>query len=122
MGRASRSWEDSPGEQPRGGAGGRGRRGRGRGSPHLSGNGDASTADRKSKVGAEQGLESSGEAPRGPVSLSVPVLKRIVSFIHLPLFLFRPLSSALFHFFPLSLPLSLPPSFPPSFPPPDQCL
>lgn len=53
MGRTSRSWEDSPGEQPRGGAGGRSRRGRGRGSPHLSGGGDASTADRKSKVGAE---------------------------------------------------------------------
>ncbi|OWK15546.1 CCDC9, partial [Cervus elaphus hippelaphus] len=49
MGRTSRSWEDSPREQPRGGAGGRGRRGRGRGSPHLSGGGDASTADRKSK-------------------------------------------------------------------------
>lgn len=55
MGRASRSWEDSPGEQPRGGAGGRGRRGRGRGSPHLSGAGDTSTADRKSKVGARKG-------------------------------------------------------------------
>ncbi|KAM9047437.1 coiled-coil domain-containing protein 9 isoform 6-T8 [Megaptera novaeangliae] len=54
MGRASRSWEDSPGEQPRGGAGGRGRRGRGRGSPHLSGNGDASTADRKSKEWEER--------------------------------------------------------------------
>ena len=59
MGRASRSWEDSPGEQPRGGAGGRGRRGRGRGSPHLSGAGDASAADRKSKVGAGEGLASS---------------------------------------------------------------
>ncbi|XP_066874522.1 coiled-coil domain-containing protein 9 isoform X3 [Kogia breviceps] len=54
MGRASRSWEDSPGEQPRGGAGGRGRRGRGRGSPHLSGTGDASTADRKSKEWEER--------------------------------------------------------------------
>jgi hypothetical protein len=56
MGRAPRSWEDSPGEQPRG-AGGRGRRGRGRGSPHLLGAGDASTSDRKSKVGAGQGME-----------------------------------------------------------------
>ncbi|XP_057568677.1 coiled-coil domain-containing protein 9 isoform X4 [Hippopotamus amphibius kiboko] len=54
MGRASRSWEDSPGEQPRGGAGGRGRRGRGRGSLHLSGAGDASTADRKSKEWEER--------------------------------------------------------------------
>ncbi|XP_061029440.1 coiled-coil domain-containing protein 9 isoform X3 [Eubalaena glacialis] len=54
MGQASRSWEDSPGEQPRGGAGGRGRRGRGRGSPHLSGTGDASTADRKSKEWEER--------------------------------------------------------------------
>ncbi|XP_019608183.2 coiled-coil domain-containing protein 9 isoform X1 [Rhinolophus sinicus] len=54
MGRASRSWEDSPGEQPRGGAGGRGRRGRGRGSPHLSGAGDTSTADRKSKEWEER--------------------------------------------------------------------
>lgn len=54
MGRASRNWEDSPGEQPRGGAGGRGRRGRGRGSPHLSGAGDASAADRKSKEWEER--------------------------------------------------------------------
>ncbi|MXQ92919.1 hypothetical protein E5288_WYG017644 [Bos mutus] len=54
MGRTSRSWEDSPGEQPRGGAGGRSRRGRGRGSPHLSGGGDASTADRKSKEWEER--------------------------------------------------------------------
>ncbi|XP_045701275.1 coiled-coil domain-containing protein 9 isoform X3 [Phyllostomus hastatus] len=54
MGRGSRSWEDSPGEQPRGGAGGRGRRGRGRGSPHLSGGGDASAADRKSKEWEER--------------------------------------------------------------------
>uniref|UniRef100_A0A8C9AJF6 Coiled-coil domain containing 9 n=1 Tax=Prolemur simus TaxID=1328070 RepID=A0A8C9AJF6_PROSS len=54
MGRTSRSWEDSPGEQPRGGAGGRGRRGRGRGSPHLSGAGDGSTADRKSKEWEER--------------------------------------------------------------------
>lgn len=54
MGRAPRSWEDSPGEHPRGGAGGRGRRGRGRGSPHLSGAGDSSASDRKSKVGARQ--------------------------------------------------------------------
>ncbi|XP_016072229.1 PREDICTED: coiled-coil domain-containing protein 9 isoform X2 [Miniopterus natalensis] len=53
-GRASRNWEDSPGEQPRGGAGGRGRRGRGRGSPHLSGAGDASAADRKSKEWEER--------------------------------------------------------------------
>nr|KAF6406312.1 coiled-coil domain containing 9 [Molossus molossus] len=54
MSRASRSWEDSPGEQPRGGAGGRGRRGRGRGSPHLSGAGDVSPADRKSKEWEER--------------------------------------------------------------------
>ncbi|XP_036158822.1 coiled-coil domain-containing protein 9 isoform X8 [Myotis myotis] len=54
MGRASRNWEDSPGEQPRGGAGGRGRRGRGRGSPHLSGAGDTSAADRKSKEWEER--------------------------------------------------------------------
>lgn len=54
MGRASRSWEDSPGEQPRGGAGSRGRRGRGRGSPHLSGAGDTSTVDRKSKEWEER--------------------------------------------------------------------
>lgn len=54
LGRASRNWEDSPGEPPRGGAGGRGRRGRGRGSPHLSGAGDTSTSDRKSKVGARR--------------------------------------------------------------------
>ncbi|XP_066127802.1 coiled-coil domain-containing protein 9 isoform X2 [Saccopteryx bilineata] len=54
MGRASRTWEDSPGEQPRGGAGGRGRRGRGRGSPHLPGTGDASTADRRSKEWEER--------------------------------------------------------------------
>ncbi|XP_007458734.1 PREDICTED: coiled-coil domain-containing protein 9 [Lipotes vexillifer] len=53
-GRASRSWEDSPGEQARGGAGGRGRRSRARGSPHLSGTGDASTADRKSKEWEER--------------------------------------------------------------------
>ncbi|XP_005857900.1 PREDICTED: coiled-coil domain-containing protein 9 isoform X2 [Myotis brandtii] len=54
MGRASRTWEDSPGEQPRGGAGGRGRRGRGRGSPHVSGAGDTSAADRKSKEWEER--------------------------------------------------------------------
>ncbi|XP_054444629.1 coiled-coil domain-containing protein 9 isoform X2 [Pteronotus mesoamericanus] len=54
MGRGSRSWEDSPGEQPRGGAGGRGRRGRGRGSSHLAGAGDASAADRKSKEWEER--------------------------------------------------------------------
>ncbi|XP_026337752.2 coiled-coil domain-containing protein 9 isoform X6 [Ursus arctos] len=54
MGWAARSWEDSSGEQPRGGAGGRGRRGRGRGSPHLSGAGDASAADRKSKEWEER--------------------------------------------------------------------
>uniref|UniRef100_A0A8I3MP45 Coiled-coil domain containing 9 n=1 Tax=Canis lupus familiaris TaxID=9615 RepID=A0A8I3MP45_CANLF len=54
MGRAARSWEDSCGEQPRGGAGGRGRRGRGRGSPHLSGAGDTSVADRKSKEWEER--------------------------------------------------------------------
>ncbi|XP_047692293.1 coiled-coil domain-containing protein 9 isoform X4 [Prionailurus viverrinus] len=54
VGRVARHWEDSSGEQPRGGAGGRGRRGRGRGSPHLSGAGDASTADRKSKEWEER--------------------------------------------------------------------
>ncbi|EPY76730.1 hypothetical protein CB1_001397004 [Camelus ferus] len=54
MGRAARSWEESPGEQPRRGAGGRGRRGRSRGSPHLSGAGDTSTADRKSKEWEER--------------------------------------------------------------------
>ncbi|XP_047567716.1 coiled-coil domain-containing protein 9 isoform X6 [Lutra lutra] len=54
MGRAARSWEASSGEQPRGGAGGRGRRGRARGSPHLSGAGDASAADRKSKEWEER--------------------------------------------------------------------
>ncbi|XP_047385438.1 coiled-coil domain-containing protein 9 isoform X5 [Sciurus carolinensis] len=54
MGRASRNWEDSPGEPPRGGTGGRGRRGRGRGSPHLSGAGDTSTSDRKSKEWEER--------------------------------------------------------------------
>ncbi|XP_023560318.1 coiled-coil domain-containing protein 9 isoform X3 [Octodon degus] len=57
VGRASRSWEDRPGEQPRGGAGGgaggRGRRGRGRGSPRLSGASDSTASDRKSKVGAK---------------------------------------------------------------------
>ncbi|KAM9225684.1 coiled-coil domain-containing protein 9 isoform 3-T3 [Dugong dugon] len=55
-GQAARSWEESPGEQPRGGAGGRGRRGRGRGAPHLSGAGDAAatTADRKSKEWEER--------------------------------------------------------------------
>ncbi|XP_039322832.1 coiled-coil domain-containing protein 9 isoform X1 [Saimiri boliviensis] len=52
MGQASRSWEGSPGEQPRGGARGRGRRGRGRGSPHLSG--DTSASDRKSKEWEER--------------------------------------------------------------------
>ncbi|XP_053461457.1 coiled-coil domain-containing protein 9 [Nycticebus coucang] len=54
MGRTSRNWEDSSGEQPRGGGGGRGRRGRGRGSPHLSGAGDVSTSDRKSKEWEER--------------------------------------------------------------------
>ncbi|XP_030768805.1 coiled-coil domain-containing protein 9 isoform X4 [Rhinopithecus roxellana] len=55
MGRASRSWDGSPGEQPRGGgAGGRGRRGRGWGSPHLSGTGDTSISDRKSKEWEER--------------------------------------------------------------------
>ncbi|XP_013002384.1 coiled-coil domain-containing protein 9 isoform X4 [Cavia porcellus] len=54
VGRAPRSWEDSPGEHPRGGAGGRGRRGRGRGSPHLSGAGDSSASDRKSKEWEER--------------------------------------------------------------------
>ncbi|XP_021536864.2 coiled-coil domain-containing protein 9 isoform X2 [Neomonachus schauinslandi] len=54
MGRAARSWEDSSGEQSRGGSGGRGRRGRGRGSPQLSGAGDASAADRKSKEWEER--------------------------------------------------------------------
>ncbi|XP_023390994.1 coiled-coil domain-containing protein 9 [Pteropus vampyrus] len=64
VGRTSRSWEDSPGEQPRGGAGGRGRRGRGRGSPHLSGAGDASTADRRSKVRAKKGPQALAGALR----------------------------------------------------------
>ncbi|XP_027943859.1 coiled-coil domain-containing protein 9 isoform X1 [Eumetopias jubatus] len=54
VGRAARSWEDNSGEQPRGGSGGRGRRGRGRGSPQLSGAGDASAADRKSKEWEER--------------------------------------------------------------------
>ncbi|XP_030154376.1 coiled-coil domain-containing protein 9 isoform X4 [Lynx canadensis] len=54
VGRVARHWEDSSGEQPRGGAGGRGRRGRGRGSPHLSGAGDASAADRRSKEWEER--------------------------------------------------------------------
>ncbi|XP_037676105.1 coiled-coil domain-containing protein 9 isoform X2 [Choloepus didactylus] len=53
-GRVPRSWEDSPGEQPRGGAGARGRRGRGRGGSNLSGAGDASTTDRKSKEWEER--------------------------------------------------------------------
>ncbi|XP_045148920.1 coiled-coil domain-containing protein 9 isoform X1 [Echinops telfairi] len=56
-GRAARSWEESPGEQPRGGASSRGRRGRGRGAPHLDGSGDApatATADRKSKEWEER--------------------------------------------------------------------
>lgn len=69
MGRGARSWEDSPGEQPRGGAGGRGRRGRGRGSPHLSGGGDAAAADRKSKVGAGRGWRPPPEALHCPSSL-----------------------------------------------------
>lgn len=69
MGRAARSWEDSSGEQPRGGSGGRGRRGRGRGSPQLSGAGDASAADRKSKVEARDRLESSGQGSYCLVSL-----------------------------------------------------
>lgn len=54
VGRASRSWEDSPGEHPRGGAGGCGRRGRGRGSPHPPGPGDVPAADRKSKEWEER--------------------------------------------------------------------
>ncbi|XP_059007242.1 coiled-coil domain-containing protein 9 isoform X1 [Mustela lutreola] len=54
MGRTARSWEAGSGEQSRGGAGGRGRRGRARGSPHLSGAGDASAADRKSKEWEER--------------------------------------------------------------------
>nr|XP_017518702.2 coiled-coil domain-containing protein 9 isoform X2 [Manis javanica] len=54
MGRAFHCWEDSPGEQPRGGTGGRGRRGRARGSPHLSRAGDATAADRKSKEWEER--------------------------------------------------------------------
>nr|XP_044990218.1 coiled-coil domain-containing protein 9 isoform X2 [Jaculus jaculus] len=52
-GRASRGWEDGAGEHPRG-AGGRGRRGRGRGSPRLSGAGDSSASDRKSKEWEER--------------------------------------------------------------------
>lgn len=95
MGRASRSWEDSPGEQPRGGAGGRGRRGRGRGSPHLSGAGDASTADRRSKVGAGKGPEALAGALRCHSSL----LLSDGPFVHLStslfLFLFQPLHLAL---------------------------
>lgn len=63
MGRTARSWEAGSGEQPRGGAGGRGRRGRARGSPHLSGAGDASAADRKSKVESRDRLGSSGRGP-----------------------------------------------------------
>ncbi|XP_012921862.1 coiled-coil domain-containing protein 9 isoform X2 [Heterocephalus glaber] len=54
VGRASRSWEDSPGQQPQGGAGGWGRRGRGRKSPHLLGAGDSSASDRKSKEWEER--------------------------------------------------------------------
>lgn len=53
LGRTSRNWEESPGEHSRG-TGGRGRRGRGRGSPHLSGAGDASNADRRSKEWEER--------------------------------------------------------------------
>ncbi|XP_040833805.1 coiled-coil domain-containing protein 9 isoform X2 [Ochotona curzoniae] len=55
MGRTPRNWEGSPSEQPRGGGPGtRGRRGRGRGSSHLSGAGDISAADRKSKEWEER--------------------------------------------------------------------
>ena len=108
MGRTSRSWEDSPGEQPRGGAGGRGRRGRGRGSPHLSGGGDASTADRKSKVGAEGAdvcLKSVGEAQCCPVALSVLLTNGFSpsSIVYCLSFLFWTLAPALFHLFPLLL-------------------
>ncbi|XP_048225154.1 coiled-coil domain-containing protein 9 isoform X2 [Perognathus longimembris pacificus] len=53
LGRGPHGWEDTSGEQPRR-AGGRGRRGRGRGSPHLSGAGDASTSDRRSKEWEER--------------------------------------------------------------------
>ncbi|KAM6224859.1 LOW QUALITY PROTEIN: coiled-coil domain-containing protein 9 [Rhynchocyon petersi] len=58
-GRTPRNWEESPGEQSRGGVGGRGRRGRGRGGPHFSVAGDATTttttaADRKSKEWEER--------------------------------------------------------------------
>ncbi|KAM4825854.1 coiled-coil domain-containing protein 9 isoform 2-T9 [Thomomys bottae] len=53
LGRGPHGWEDCSGEQPRR-AGGRGRRGRGRGSPHLSGAGDASTSDRRSKEWEER--------------------------------------------------------------------
>ena len=101
MGRASRSWEDSPGEQLRGGAGGRGRRGRGRGSPRLAGAGDASTADRKSKVGAGQELE----AQRLCAAMSLSVLP-----------------SRRFSPSPIVLCLSLSSSLLPLLPPPDQCL
>ncbi|KFO26272.1 Coiled-coil domain-containing protein 9 [Fukomys damarensis] len=54
VGRAPRSWEDSPGQQLQGGAGGWGRRGQGRKSPHLSGTGDGSASDRKSKEWEER--------------------------------------------------------------------
>lgn len=108
MGRTSRSWEDSPGEQPRGGAGGRGRRGRGRGSPHLSGGGDASIADRKSKVGAEGAdvcLKSVGEPQCCPVALSVLPSKGFYpsSVVYCLSFLFWTLAPALFHLFPFLL-------------------
>ena len=89
MGRTSRSWEDSPGEQPRGGAGGRGRRGRGRGSPHLSG--DASTADRKSKVGAERGLKSA-LSPLGGSVLSCCCFYSQMDFLLHPSFTVSPFS------------------------------
>lgn len=108
MGRTSRSWEDCPGEQPRGGAGGRGRRGRGRGSPHLSGGGDASIADRKSKVGAEGAdvcLKSVGEPQCCPVALSVLPSKGFYpsSVVYCLSFLFWTLAPALFHLFPFLL-------------------
>ncbi|XP_006868497.1 PREDICTED: coiled-coil domain-containing protein 9 [Chrysochloris asiatica] len=55
-GRATHSWEESPGEQSRGGAGSHSRRGRGKGAPHLSRAGDTptATADRKSKEWEER--------------------------------------------------------------------
>lgn len=107
MGRAARSWEDSSGEQPRGGAGGRGRRGRGRGSPHLSGAGDASAADRKSKVEARGSPESFGG---GSYCVFGPTLKwtgvRLSVFLSLSHRVFQCLRLLFLSFLPPSLPLT----------------